>query len=129
MHLVLHSPKWSTNNLLSTNELYVFANILFKTFYISKTFSYWWQIVVSSACKYVWLFDWACGSFTYNRNMVNTFINSGSIIDHYETPQFIIPVSKRHYLMKRKKLCMWDRSKIIILLFYLKNLSILFNQI
>ena len=62
-------------------------------------------------------------------NMANIFINSGSIIDHCETSQFIIPVSERHYLMKRKKLCMWDRSKIIILLFYLKNLSILSNQI
>ena len=36
-------------------------------------------------------------------NMANIFINSGPIIDHCETPQFIIPASKRLLSNETKK--------------------------
>ena len=79
MHFVSSSPKW-IDSLLSTNQSHKFTNSLFKAFSISMTFLCWHKMLVLSLCRYVWVFDEACGK--------------GPNIDHWETPQFMVPTKK-----------------------------------
>ena len=44
------------------------------------TFLCWHKMLVLSLCRYVWVFDEACGK--------------GPNIDHWETPQFMVPTKK-----------------------------------
>ena len=96
-HLVLSSPKW-TDSLLSINQSHTFANTLFEIFSISVTYLCWQKILVSSAYRYVWVFDRACGvSFIYSKN------NKGLNIDPWGTRQFMVPVSQKTVSNETKK--------------------------
>ena len=87
MHFDLYLPKW-TDSLLSTNQSYAFQNSLSKTFSISVTSLCWQKILVSSAYRYVWVFDKACRiSFLYSIN------NKGPNIDPWGTPPLMFPPS------------------------------------
>ena len=89
MHFVLSIPKW-IDNLFSTNQSNTFTNSLFKTLSISVTYLCLQKILVSSAYRYVWVFDKACGiSFIYSKNKKDLSI------DLWGTLQFMAPAFEK----------------------------------
>ena len=88
MNFVLSSPKW-IDSLLLTNQSHTFSSSVFKTFLIFVTFLCWQKLFVSSAYRYVWVFDKASWIlFMYSKN------SKGPNIDLWETQQFMVPASK-----------------------------------
>ena len=114
MHFVLSSTKW-IDTLLSTNQSHTFVNSLFKTFSITVTSLCWQKIIVSSACRYVWVFDKACEiSCIYSKK------NNSPNIDPWRTPQFMVAASKKTLPNETKKV-LFVRYEWNHFIFHLKN--------